>query len=534
MRRTLWEAFIVTIIIAYLPILNFLDANPYAYFMYQFDLTTFGWVILVFLIAPATVLAAIGRAATLLASPRVATMAFALFTLIVIFRQFELLYLRPWAKASEYGFIRPFIPIPYFALVAWACWRWRDRLREYFSILGALALLAAAVMTYSHGYRIWDIQESRKSGERIERKLAGNNIYVILIDGLSTEYIRKKSGYVDETIAPNFARFVKEDAIWSPGNVTNGTNTFVSVPTIVTGQVNATNLWGTLREQTTMLTLAEARYRVSSFVPTLNLSCIPVRQECYPKYKPLDVAVALRMLVYNYLRFTERRLLRFLESDRQTDWRTLAVQRNLPTDVMPLATEILGKRKGTGYFSFIHTAFPKGFLEKCKLHDKSNAELRRWMISDIQKWDQRFGKLISALKATGSYEKTIIAVISDHGKDITQSELYGPKTTPGRFILRTPLAIKPLGTGRARLIRKMTQNVDLLPTIAVLAGWELPREFTARLDGQSIIDSRYREHPHFFGIIGDGLFLFDWRNETYARAAPAELEKYGITLKNEF
>ncbi|HBK80253.1 MAG TPA: hypothetical protein DDZ83_11405 [Nitrospinae bacterium] len=532
MRRTLWEALIVAIIIAYLPILNFLDVNPYAYFMYQFDLTTFGFVILIFLIAPAAVLAALGRAAPRLFSPRAATMAFVLFTLIVIFRQFELLYLRPWAKASEYGFIRPFIPIPYFALAIWACWRWRNRLREYVAILGTLALLAAGVMTYSHGYRVWDIQESRKAGRQVERKLAGNNIYVLLVDGFSTEYIKKKSGYVDEEVAPNFARFVKDEAIWSPENVTNGTNTFVSVPTIVTGRVNATNPWGTLRGQTTMLTLAESRYHVSSFVPTLNLSCIPVRQECYPKYKPPDPAVSLRMLIYSYLKFTERRLLRFLESDRQTDWRTITVQRNLETDVMPLATEVLSKRKGTGHFTFVHTSFPKGFIEKGRLGDMSQGELRRWMLSDIQKWDLRFGGFISALKQTGTYEKTIIAVVSDHGKDIAQSELYGPKTEPGRVILRTPLAIKPLGIPVPRLLRKMTQNIDLLPTLAHLAGWKLPREFTARLDGRSVIDPQYRERPHFFGIIGDGLFRYDWKTESYSRATLTELEKFGITSKN--
>ena len=528
MRRILWEAFAVVIIIAYLPILNFLDTNPYAYFMYQFDLGTFGWIILVFLIFPTIVLAGLGYSIAYLGSPRVATMAFALFTLLVLFRQFELLYLRPWAKMSEFGFIRPFIPIPYIVSMAWVCWKLRDRLREYFSILGALALLVALAMTYTHGYRIWDIQEKRKGSGQVQRKLARNNIYVLLVDGFSTEYIIKKGGYVDESVAPNFARFVKNDAIWSPGNVANGTNTFVSVPTIVTGQVNATNPWGTLRDQTTMLTLAESWYRVSSFVPTLNLSCIPVRQECYPKYKPPDHSVSLRMLVYNYLKFTERRLLRFLESDRQTDWRTLAVQRNVETDVMPLAIEILGMRKGTGHFSFVHTAFPKGFIEKGQINDLSQTQLRNWMLSDIRKWDQRFGKFITALKKTGSYDKTIVAVISDHGKDIAQSELYGPKTKPGRVILQTPLAIKPLGTGGGRLIRKMTQNIDLLPTIADIASWELPREFTARLDGQSIIDPLYQERPHFFGIIGDGLYRFDWEKGTYARAELEELQKYGI------
>ena len=528
MRGILWQAFTVAAIVAYLPILNFLDANPYAYFMYQFDLVTFGLIILVFLILPAVFLAGFGRAIAFLAFPRAATVAFVFFTLLVIFRQFELLYLRPWAKGSEFGFIRSLIPIPYIVAAAWACWRWRERLREYLALLGILVLLAAAAMTYSHGSRIWDIQSSRQGGGQVRKNIAGNNVYVLLVDGFSTEYVRKADGYIDETIAPHFARFVKEAAVWAPANVTNGTNTFVSVPTIVTGKINATNPWGTLREQTTMLTLAEPRYRVSAFVPTLNLSCIPVRQECYPKLKPPDHRTSLRMLIYNYLKFTERRLLRFLEADRQTDWRTLTIQQNVETDVMPLATEILGKRTDTGHFSFIHTAFPKGFIEQDRLQELSQDRLRDWMLSDIRKWDEKFGVFISALKKTGTYKKTIIALVSDHGKDIAQSALYGPKTTPGRVILRTPLAIKPLGDSRPLLIRKTTQNVDLLPTIADLAGWKLPPEYAARLDGRSIVDPAYRERPHFFGIIGDGLFRFDWKKESFSKATLDELRKSRI------
>ena len=110
---------------------------------------------------------------------------------------------------------------------------------------------------------------------------------------------------------------------------------------------------------------------------------------------------------------------------------------------------------------------------------------RHGYYASISFLDAQVGKLLDALDESGLTENTIIVFTSDHGFHIGEHGLWG-KTTNFELDARVPLIIaSPSHQSRAATkTNAITELVDLYPTLADLAGIELPS--SRQLDGVSI------------------------------------------------
>lgn len=125
--------------------------------------------------------------------------------------------------------------------------------------------------------------------------------------------------------------------------------------------------------------------------------------------------------------------------------------------------------------------------------------------------DEVVGALLSDLKRRGWYDSATIVVLSDHGEGLGD---HGEEEH-GLFVydatVRVPLFVKlPAGRGGGRRIADPVQHIDLLPTVAELAGLPAP----AGLRGRSLVSS-LREGGQVLaqGIYSEALYAryhFGW------------------------
>ncbi len=88
--------------------------------------------------------------------------------------------------------------------------------------------------------------------------------------------------------------------------------------------------------------------------------------------------------------------------------------------------------------------------------------------------DQQFGRLIDSLERFGLLEQTILVLTSDHGESFERGTLR--HITPLLFepLVHIPLIIRTPGQAEGVNVLDPTNSVDVLPTLAHLAGREIP------------------------------------------------------------
>eukprot|EP01059_Diplonema_ambulator_P015734 TRINITY_DN2691_c0_g1_i1.p1 TRINITY_DN2691_c0_g1~~TRINITY_DN2691_c0_g1_i1.p1 ORF type:complete len:508 (+),score=182.61 TRINITY_DN2691_c0_g1_i1:44-1525(+) len=113
------------------------------------------------------------------------------------------------------------------------------------------------------------------------------------------------------------------------------------------------------------------------------------------------------------------------------------------------------------------TAFPPEFSDM----------LRRGYYSAVSWTDYNVGALLQALEDKGVADNTVVALIGDHGWQLGEHNLWG-KMTNFELATRVPFAIRVPGVPGG-VSNSFVESVDLYPTVASLAGLEVPSE----LDG---------------------------------------------------
>jgi arylsulfatase A-like enzyme len=120
------------------------------------------------------------------------------------------------------------------------------------------------------------------------------------------------------------------------------------------------------------------------------------------------------------------------------------------------------------------------FLQKPE-HFFSQGQVKNAMSRDINLYDNyilyvdaEFDRLISEMEATGALENTWVILTSDHG-EMFERGIIG-HTNPAIFapLLHVPLFIFGPGVTQREDIFTPTSSLDLLPTLAQLAGRPIP------------------------------------------------------------
>ncbi|MGB5054811.1 MAG: sulfatase-like hydrolase/transferase [Nitrospirales bacterium] len=113
--------------------------------------------------------------------------------------------------------------------------------------------------------------------------------------------------------------------------------------------------------------------------------------------------------------------------------------------------------------------------------------------------DQFLGKLRSSLETADLFDKSLIIVTADHGVSF-QRGLSMREVQKGNEsdILKVPMFVKLPGQREGSIRERLVSGIDVLPTIADLLGFKIPRE----IDGFSMLDNENppRDEIDFLGV----------------------------------
>ncbi|HKX46910.1 MAG TPA: sulfatase, partial [Planctomycetota bacterium] len=205
-----------------------------------------------------------------------------------------------------------------------------------------------------------------------------------------------------------------------------------------------------------------------------------------------------------------------------------------PDHVVRLAREWLGERRGRRFVAFVHlysTHTPydppqrwrelyvdpayDGPIEAFYADHRRAIEQGEYVLSaadarqiydlylaGVSQADHHVGLLLADLADAGVLDDTLVIVTSDHGEDFGAGAVRDPATgalvSPGRWEhshmyrsnLHVPLIVSwPRALPRGAKVTAAVESVDLLPTVAELAGLALPAPATPRdaIDGASLL-----------------------------------------------
>lgn len=102
-------------------------------------------------------------------------------------------------------------------------------------------------------------------------------------------------------------------------------------------------------------------------------------------------------------------------------------------------------------------------------------EARRRTAAMIHQIDQAVGRIVDQLKRSGRWQNTIVVFTSDHGDYLGEHGCLFKGSLASRSLLEVPLLISGPGMKAGGHDREAISSVDLLPSLAALAGVETPK-----------------------------------------------------------
>jgi arylsulfatase A-like enzyme len=106
--------------------------------------------------------------------------------------------------------------------------------------------------------------------------------------------------------------------------------------------------------------------------------------------------------------------------------------------------------------------------------------VRRLTSAMVWQIDQAVGRILQALEDAGAGQDTIIVFTSDHGDFLGDLGLLRKQTTADERLLHVPFIMRAPGQDLADLAERPMGNADVLPTLAAMAGVELPEPVHGR------------------------------------------------------
>lgn len=119
--------------------------------------------------------------------------------------------------------------------------------------------------------------------------------------------------------------------------------------------------------------------------------------------------------------------------------------------------------------------------------------------------DDRVGELLATLRDAGLAEDTIVVFSGDHGDMLGERGLWY-KMTWFEWAARVPLIVHAPGQFTPRRVKESVSLIDLLPTLAEIAGDGKAPDYAAPLDGRSLM-------PHLAGTGGHDEVIGEYLGE---------------------
>lgn len=137
--------------------------------------------------------------------------------------------------------------------------------------------------------------------------------------------------------------------------------------------------------------------------------------------------------------------------------------------------QVLDPRPGRRWFAHEGPPPPPDLDEQDRryVHDYYDAE--------IAETDASIGEVLDALRASGQWERTIVALVADHGEGLGEHNHYHHGYTLFDDQVHIPMILRIPGAHEGRTVERPVASIDLAPTILGALGLDVP-EFMRGVD----------------------------------------------------
>jgi arylsulfatase A-like enzyme len=91
--------------------------------------------------------------------------------------------------------------------------------------------------------------------------------------------------------------------------------------------------------------------------------------------------------------------------------------------------------------------------------------------AEVWYMDSQFGRLVAALKESGDYVDTVIAIVADHGQGLGQHDWWAHRLLYQED-LHVPLIVRVPRWPVGKVVPELVRTVDIYPTVLEALGWE--------------------------------------------------------------
>jgi hypothetical protein len=335
-------------------------------------------------------------------------------------------------------------------------------------------------------------------------------IVMIVLDELPLTTLMDRTGHINESMFPNFARLAGSST-WFRNATTVAIMTTHAVPAVLTGRYPQRGKLPTYNDHpANLFTLLPESYRM--------VAAEPITQLCPPR-SCRSVSLASPRLASDIALVAAHAILPVdLTEDLppvDEGWSGFADDDDAAGDdersqeFADLVASIQGQDKPTLYLGhFLLPHVPWSFLPSGQTYaaDPEVPGLRRlesrvgkgWIddpwpakqgyqrhILQTRFLDGLIGDLLDGLQATGLYDETLLVVTADHGASFRPGQPRRADHPPGHHeTLHVPLFVKPPGHSGGAINDAPVETVDVVPTIMDLIGAP-----TSGFDGRPAFDA---------------------------------------------
>lgn len=114
--------------------------------------------------------------------------------------------------------------------------------------------------------------------------------------------------------------------------------------------------------------------------------------------------------------------------------------------------------------------------------------------AELAETDAAIGRVLETLKETGQWERTIVAVIADHGEGLGDHNHYHHGYTLYEDQVHIPMLIRVPGRYVGLEVTEPVAAIDLAPTLMGILGLRIPQQF----QGVDLLDANHQERPGYF------------------------------------
>ncbi len=388
--------------------------------------------------------------------------------------------------------------------------------RQFFSLLSPAVLIFPGLFVFaSPVFRIVFPADASIPVERVQIPDPPPIVFIIL-DEFPTTSLLNEHHQIDAVRYPNFAALAR-NATWFRNTTTVSSATAQAVPAILTGKYPDTErLPHAADHPHNLFTLLAGTYDLSTFGSLTQLCPAHLCTQAGSVWQRLPSLLSDLTIVYLHLLLPQdlrttlpaisQNWMHFANDPDPHDRR--AIQSKL-FDKMMRQTLLTDRRQQGLHFirtiqetdrprlSFLHFPLPHGpyhYLPSGKVYSREGGVpglVGQRYVDDpwgVQQTYQRhllqvgyvdtwLGELLTHLRQTGLYDRTLLVITADHGVSFQQGDLRRiPTQTTFQDIMPVPLFIKAPSQQHGRVNDQPLETIDILPTLAALLKVDLPWE----------------------------------------------------------